>query len=437
MFYENNFTYLDETEDYDNYFCYYFIIGKTDEGRYICAEMKGWVNDKESDNFAINICNADTNNDRSIIGYWLDDERISHNVEVPDNVAKQIFAKTKELVIKSEIQKVKDCAEFYADGAVSITEDADGLLCFEAIGEFNGNPIYADFHAKVIDTIMSKHDKDIYHLSPVYNMDEDKAYIIVPNEEFTDRKIAFDMPHDILEKCEKQAAEMAYRIKCDELHKRLYNEYVQNCKDGFEVEDEDELVEFDEWLSRLYPDEGYFAYHVTPEDAKFLCEHDELIDLSYYELYEESIKSCFSLTSECFENRLNDSPDSRIQHFDINDAGLFHEDIDRLILRSEKPDLLKEMCEEYEVSADNFPALFDQAEDMSNYIGFEIDLTGKTPEVTAYLDIDTAKSRYSLGQIPLSAKEYAFVLKACDKKFKEITGKSLLDVSKEDKTIER
>ena len=422
VFAENieDFVVTDTTNDY-GIFHFNIAIGSNGEGRTVYADMSGYIKDNEADNFEI-VTYADDVKNGEMQGYYLNENDKEVFIELPYNVQKMLIECTEAAVIKAETEKIKKEAIWHAEGERTITDDGMGLLCFEDLGGYNGNPIYADFNAEIREdySILPNHDKGRYYLSPVYNMDKDKAYIIVPNEKFDGGKILFDMPHDILEYCEQKVAVVAYRIKCEELHERLYKNYVRDWKKGlYNLEKETEPMSYKDWLDTAYSNEGYFESHVAPEEAKFLREHDELLS---GKTKDDKIFSCYSLTGADLyivqENNKYTADD--VQHYELCDAGIFHEDMDKLISRSEKPELIKQLCEEYDPAAfencKTYAEFFEAMEEMSVYVGFEVDATEEEPPVvTAYIDIDLPNERISLGQIPLTESETDYVLKAVDR----------------------
>lgn len=318
----------------------------------------------------------------------------------------------------------RDSAVYFADNDYGLEVFADsnghGSFTLECIGDLYGNKIYADTRGQIDDE---------FNLS-VFCADGDKGYINVDGE-----KVYFDLPQDIIEKLEKTTEKLAYREFCEGQHEQLYEEYKQSFEDGFELEDE--LREYDDWLNNLYPDEGYFFYHVPPELAKVLIEYDELLDLDYIGLYEKDINVLFSIEPEDLVS-IKGSDDSLILRYEYEATGDFWKDkgMDKLLARSDRPDLFEEMCNDYGVEADTYEEFAEyMAENkyISDYIGFEIDLSGKELEATAFVDISLPNEIHSLGSIPLSAREQAFVLKAAETALYRETGKSFNDIIKSDK----
>ena len=427
-FYEEKDIRLNDcTEEPDNYFYYTFDVGKNENGEIIKVGMQGHVRDAEADSFEIRIKCFDEESYSSIgendIKGYIDYPTHTEYYELPESIQAYIYEKTKEQVIKDEREKIKEDVEWYTE-TDDIENVRDGFLCV-AIGEFNGNIVYADIHAE-IKTEYNEHGGQEY-IPLVYNMDNDKAYIVVPNDEFDDnRRVRIAMPSEVLERCLKIATEEACKLKCDELHEKLYAEYKENYDAGWELgadlrllDDIDEetdpvahvVMDYEEWLSRAYPDEGYFVGHVLPEEAKFLCEHDKLINLDYYDLYEKTVRACASLEASDFMDIEDNAP-----YYEVQNPGIFEEQINIWIERSDKPDIIKELCDKYQIEAKDYSEFYSTAAVyVYDYITFE----DKGKDVVAHIRLSVDGEDICLNNIPLSGVEQGFVRRAIEE-FKDL-----------------
>ena len=404
-FYDNagQFKIDDDIHDFDAAFHYYLEIGKTEKNIPIKVEMSGYI-DESKENFPIVVfcddCMDDTTNintdNIAIKGYFEEENKIVW-VDIPDKIQAMIISTIKTEVIKNEAEKILASADFYADRTVDVYKNED-TYTFEGIGSFQDYKIHADMHCEI------RKDEG-YHVDPSYNMDGDKAYITVPqNDDFPDGKMYFDLPHDVLEKLEQKCTKLAVKFKCSELRQKLYDEYTENFNNG--LEDGDEQLCFKDWLETAYPDESYFKSHVAPAEAKFLCAYDKFINLNYINLYEDSLKSCYSLKGE-------DLSEEKTNYYELIDVGLIHEDMDILLSRSDNPDIVKELCEEYDIEADSYVKFFFEMGDLCTYVAFEVDDSIEDPPiVTASVTMSLPNETIDLTQIPLSDSESAFVLRA-------------------------
>lgn len=124
--------------------------------------------------------------------------------------------------------------------------------------------------------------------------------------------------------------------------------------------------------------------------------------------------------------------------FEYADTGDFYEDMDEIISRSARPDLLSEMCDKYKIPAktyEEFACKMAEGDGISDYVYIIADITKKKPEMYLEVDISLPNEVHFLTDIPLSAEEQAFALKACNEAFKRETGKNLEDVCKVDKSL--
>lgn len=362
-----------------------------------------------------------------MIGKWAGDVISIEDVAPREMDLLDIWFCEDKAGIEYFLEHAPEYVTYYASGYDTVTSKDNGIFTFEDIGELHGNKVYADMYGEVL------HDENgELTLSQINNANGDKAYVVNDWGERT----YFDLDHDILEKLEKATEKLAYREFCEKIHEELYEEYKQSFEDGFELEDE--LRDYMDWAENVYPDEGYFVYHVDKDLAKFLIEHDELLDLDYCELYEESIKPLFRVTAD--DLTLN-TDKGHILTFDYTPTENFWESnaMDKLIDRV-NPDLLAKMYSDYDVNAENYEQFAEymaQNEGISDYISFEIDLKGKSPNVTACVDICLPSEAYPLTDIPLSAREQAFVLKAAEQVYQKENGKTFDEVMKNKSDIER
>ena len=335
-------------------------------------------------------------------------------------------------------------------------EDFHYLFC---IGKDGNDDIYAAMSGYVKDCDHRNIEYDDYS-AVVYNDDE---HVVCFDDERTLRqfdycyitdergnKFYFDIPQDMLDKLNAATVEAVKATECKKLRAELYDAYKEGYEDGTELGsdlslkddiDKDTDLEshtamsFDEWLERAYPDEGYFVGHVDGEMAKFLCENDPLINLDYIELYQKSISPLFTLATEDLE-MTEENPEEKV--FEYADTGDFYGHMDEIISRSARPDLLSEMCDKYKIPAktyEEFACKMAESGGISDYVYIIADITKETPEMYLEIDISLPNEVHSLSDIPLSAREQAFALKACNEAFKRETGKNLEDVCRVDKSL--
>ena len=179
----------------------------------------------------------------------------------------------------SEIKYNKDFEEHY--------DKITGLHTFH-LGSIDGKEVYADFFAEVRTdySILPNHNKGKYYISPVYNMDGNKGYIA--GDLNTERETTYiSLPSDVIRRCEETAKNTAISVKCEDLRKEIYAGYKKNFDRGLflGMTKGEKLLSYDKWLETDYKDEGWFAGSVPPEEARFLCENDPLVNVSYEKWY--------------------------------------------------------------------------------------------------------------------------------------------------------
>ena len=92
---------------------------------------------------------------------------------------------------------------------------------------------------------------------------------------------------------------------------------------------------------------------------------------------------------------------------------------DELISRSAKPELLKELCKEYDITANTFEEFMDKtAGDINDDYGFYIDIKDKVFETSFFMRISTLNEVIEL-EIPLSKEEQDYAFKICAECFKD------------------
>lgn len=149
------------------------------------------------------------------------------------------------------------------------------------------------------------------------------------------------------------------------------------------------------------------------------------------------ISPLFSLDTQFLE-MIEGNSEQRV--FEYEPTGDFYEDMDEIISRSAHPDLLSEMCGKYKIPAktyEEFACKMAESGGISDYVYIIADITKETPEMHLEVGISLPNDVHSLTDIPLSEKEQAFALKACNEAFKRETGKTLEDVCKVDKSLIR
>lgn len=320
------------------------------------------------------------------------------------------------------------------------------LFCVGYIGrDDNKGDVYAAMSGYVKDYDYKETGYEDYS-AVVYNDDEGKCY----TTDAQGNETYYPLPQEMLDKLNAATVEAVKSTECEKLRAELYDTYKEGYEDGTELgsdlslkDDTDKdtdpishtIMSFDEWLERAYPDEGYFVGHVDEEMAKFLCENDPLINLDYIELYQKSISPLFTLTTEDLE-MIEGNPEEKV--FEYADTGDFYGHMDEIISRSARPDLLSEMCEKYKIPAktyEEFACKMAESGGISDYVYIIADITKETPEMYLEIDISLPSEVHSLSDIPLSAREQAFALKACNEAFKRETGKNLEDVCRVDKSL--
>ena len=126
------------------------------------------------------------------------------------------------------------------------------------------------------------------------------------------------------------------------------------------------------------------------------------------------------------------NPEEKV--FEYADTGDFYGHMDEIISRSARPNFLSEMCDKYKISARSYEN-FAWKGNFRDYIYIIADITKEIPEMYMEVDISLPNEVLSLTDIPLSAREQAFALKACNEAFKRETGKNLEDVCRVDKSL--
>lgn len=148
------------------------------------------------------------------------------------------------------------------------------------------------------------------------------------------------------------------------------------------------------------------------------------------------ISSLLSTLDTQFLEMIEGNPEQRV--FEYAPTGDFYEHMDEIISRSARPDLLCEIRDKYKIPAktyEEFACKMAESGGISDYVYIIADITKEKPEMYMEVDISLPNEVHSLTDIPLSAKEQAFALKACNEAFKRETGKSLEDVCKVDKSL--
>ena len=320
------------------------------------------------------------------------------------------------------------------------------LFCVGYIGkDDNKEDVYAAMSGYVKDYDYKETEYEDYS-AVVYNDDEGKCY----TTDAQGSETYYPLPQEMLDKLNAATVEAVKSTECEKLRAELYDTYKEGYEDGTELgsdlslkDDTDKdtdpdshtVMSFDEWLERAYPDEGYFVGHVDEEMAKFLCENDPCINLDYIELYQKSISPLFTLTTEDLE-MIEGNPEEKV--FEYADTGDFYGHMDEIISRSARPDFLSEMCDKYKIPArtyEEFACKMAESGGISDYVYIIADITKEKPEMYLEIDISLPNEVHSLSDIPLSAREQAFALKACNEAFKRDTGKNLEDVCRVDKSL--
>lgn len=338
-----------------------------------------------------------------------------------------------------------DAPQLVNETTKDYSKDFHYLFC---VGKDNNKEdVYAAMSGYVKDYDYTEKENKDYSIT-VYNDDglDGKCY----TTDAQGSETYYPLPQDMFDKLNAATVEAVKATECEKLRAELYNAYKEGYKDGTELgsdlslkddtdKDTDPIshtaMSFDEWLERAYPDEGYFVGHVDEEMAKFLCENDPLINLDYIELYQKSISPLFTLTTEDLE-MTEENPKEKV--FEYADTGDFYGHMDEIISRSAHPDLLSEMCDKYKIPAatyEEFACKMAESGGISDYVYIIADITKEKPEMYLEIDISLPNEVHSLSDIPLSAREQAFALKACNEAFKRETGKNLEDVCRVDKSL--
>lgn len=335
-----------------------------------------------------------------------------------------------------------DAPQFVNETTNDYGTDFHYLFCVGYIGkDDNKEDVYAAMSGYVKDYDYKETGYEDYS-AVVYNDDEGKCY----TTDAQGSETYYPLPKEMLDKLNIATIEAVKTTECEKLRAELYDTYKEGYKDGTELgsdlslkDDTDKdtdpdshtVMSFDEWLERAYPDEGYFVGHVDEEMAKFLCENDPLINLDYIELYQKSISPLFTLDTQ-YLKMIEGNPEQRV--FEYAPTGDFYGHMDEIISRSARPNFLSEMCDKYKISARSYEN-FAWKGNFRDYIYIIADITKETPEMYMEVDIALPNEVLSLTDIPLSAREQAFALKACNEAFKRETGKNLEDVCRVDKSL--
>ena len=208
----------------------------------------------------------------------------------------------------------------------------------------------------------------------------------------------------------------------EQLRKELYEEYKKGIEDGTETV---VLDSYDEWLNTAYTDEGYFWGHVDQETAKFLIENDPMLDLDYYAIYHQDLSSFFKDMDDPQGEVLSvEDYSAETAQFEYITTGDIWSIGDELISRSEIPDILEELCKEYNVAAETYEEFMEKMSgDISDTYGFYIDAKNGMYEASMYMRLHTPHSITNL-EIPLSEKEQHFVINSCKECFERETKKN-------------
>ena len=360
-----------------------------------------------------------------------------------DEAQRAIEEAEEKLVFYAEPQLVDDRTNDYGTAFHYVF-----LVGYDPSKEDGGRSrnVYADMSGYIKDYDYS--DKCIIDYSAVvYSDDNDKCYIM--GDEVLDRDTHYPLPQDILEKLEAKTEQAVKDTECEKLRRELYDTYKEEYENGTELgsdlslkDDIDEdtdpvahtVMPYEEWVDRAYPDEGYFVGHVAGEMAKFLCENDPMINLDYYGLYEDKITCLYAMKPDDIKH---EAGSRGLHRFELLDAGLAHSDMDKLIARSDRPELLSELCKEYDIKADTYEDFFFQmGREVSAYVGIETDTRHTAYNVTMAFDLSLPNEVISVENIPLSDAEKAFALRNCDSCYKQTFGRYLVGNRAKD-TIEK
>lgn len=351
---------------------------------------------------------------------------------------------------QKEIEETEDKLVFYAEPQLIDNRTNDYGTAFHYAFIVGYDPsktdgdrdklVYADMSGYIKDYDYADEGNEDYS-AVVYSDDNDKCYIM--GADVLDSDTYYPLPQDILEKLEAKTEQAVKGTECEKLRRELYDAYVDGYENGTElgsdlslIDDVDKNAEdpaahtvmsYEEWVDRAYPDEGYFVGHVSGKMAKFLCDNDPNINLDYYGLYEDRIACLYSMKADDIKH---EAGSRGLHRFELLKEGIYsvlaHGDMDKLIARSDRPELLSELCKEYNIKADTYEKFFSQMQDMSVYVGIETDTRHTDYDVTMAFDLSLPNEVISVENIPLSDSEKAFAMKLCDSCCKNTFGRNLI-----------
>jgi hypothetical protein len=356
---------------------------------------------------------------------------------------------------QKEIEETEDKLVFYAEPRLIDNRTNDYGTAFHYAFIVGYDPskkdgdrdriVYADMSGYIKDYDYANEGNEDYS-AVVYSDDNDKCYIM--GADVLDKETYYPLPQDILEKLEAKTEQAVKGTECEKLRRELYDAYVDGYESGTElgsdlslIDDVDKdtdpvahtVMSYEEWADRAYPDEGYFVGHVSGKMAKFLCDNDPAINLDYYGLYEDRINCLYSMKADDIKH---EAGSRGLHRFELLDVALANLDMDKLIARSDRPELLSELCKEYNIEADTFEDFFLKMQDMSVYVGIETDTRHTDYDVTMAFDLSLPNEVISVENIPLSDSEKAFAMKLCDGCCKNTFGRNLVS-NRAKNTIEK